>query len=180
MDWLILLVFGVIWLVYKSQSTSQRKGGRQGRAQPFDTGGAQQRTQPLGITFTIETTDPQPYQPLSPEEEEKREEQKRKDWDERERNAIPWCSDTSLKPPIKALTINQSYCLKHARVRYVIVNEGPDWLPKFPDRKSVKPHAKRTINSLLKHQMLEAVGDGSYRITNMGLRALELLPIRYD
>ena len=176
--WVIVLLVAVaaaIWLYLET-----RPIGTQVTQKETTQEDVKQPTQAFGMTLTIETSNPQPSQPLSPEEEEKRWEQKKKDWDERERNAIPWCGDTSLKPPIKTLTINQSYCLKHARVRYVIVNEGPGSLPNFPDRKNVKPHATRTINSLLKHQMLEAVGDGSYRITDMGLRALELLPVRYD
>lgn len=97
--------------------------------------------------------------------------------DERERNAIPWCKDASIHLPIKALTGYQWHCLREARLRYQIVPKYMDGA-EYVALEDSREWPQRTINSLVKHGMLELGDSGTYRITDIGLRALEKLPTK--
>ena len=97
--------------------------------------------------------------------------------DERERNAIPWSTDTSIQLPIKALTGYQSLCLREARLRYQIVMKNIDMIENV-SLNDLREWPKRTIDSLVKHGLLELGDSGAYRITDIGLRALETLPTK--
>lgn len=98
--------------------------------------------------------------------------------EERLRNAIPWCTDTSIQLPLKALTENQAYCLRLARLRYPIVPANRQSLDTFFALSEARQISLRTIRSLESNGMLQVADSGAYAITNVGLRALQTLPVK--
>jgi hypothetical protein len=131
------------------------------------------------LTFKIEATPSAPKRERTIAEEEVYQQAKKRDWDSRSENGARWSGDVTSALPIRALTINQYYCLRDATMRFKIRCES-DFVEDVGTVKSIKYHAKKTINALVKHGMIAANGSGEFEITDLGCRAFETLPTRYS
>lgn len=172
MSWFLLMV-AVVFLAWKlivrpPQPGTMRGEGRRSGTQPEVV------SLDSGLTMTINTTG---GGCSIPPEEAAEYALRMAVADERESNAIPWCTDTSIQLPIKALTGYQWHCLREARLRYQIVPKDMDALA-IDSLNDPREWPQRTINSLVKHGMLKLGEGGAYSVTNVGLRALETLPVK--
>lgn len=172
MSWFLLLAavaFGAWKLKYRPiQSEKKRTGSKKNNTQ------RELVNLNDGVTLTIEVIGGgSPFAPEEAAEYAKR----MAAADERERNAIPWCADTSIQLPIRALTGYQWHCLREARLRYQIVPKSMEGIG-YVSLNDPREWPKRTIDRLVKHGMLELGDGGTYRITDIGLRALETLPTK--
>lgn len=173
--WFVVFTILLLWLVLWSLGKVSKDKEPEVRLHADDAITRDEESA-LTLSFSVESIRPQP---MTPEQQAVYDEERKAWWDEIIRNAVPWCDDETIKLPIKSLTQRQYYCLRGARLRFIVVPESDQINPKFEGSDRLSVHPMRTISSLLKHGMLAAVGDSSYKITDVGLRALQCLPVSY-
>ena len=164
---LLVAAVAVWWFVSKSASKKPEKSTNK---QPENA---------ASFTFKIETTAIASDRERTPDEEEAYQQAKTIDWDNRVKNGARWTGDVTARLPIKALTNNQYYCLRDATMRYKIRGES-DVVEDTGYIKSIKYHPKRTLNSLVNHGLLTEVEGGYFTVTDLGCRAFQELPMRFN
>ena len=91
---------------------------------------------------------------------------------------IPWSGKDHGPFAIASLSDNQGYCLNAASLGRKVKAAGPSTLYAIPPDGVVNSPVA-TVRSLSKHGMLRSNDHGLYEITDKGLQALLVLPIRW-